>query len=135
LITELFIVPAVGIGYIVRNYHDWEGVMPDIVDTTDAQFEKDVSEAGKLVIVDMWAEWCGPCRMMEPVLEEISKEYAQNVKVVKLNIDKNQDTAVKFGVNSIPTFLFFKGGKEVDRVVGAFPKKQFAKKVDAHLAN
>ena len=109
--------------------------MPHIANTTDAQFEKDVGEAGKLVIVDVWAEWCGPCRMMEPVLEEIAKEYDQKVKVVKLNIDQNQDTAVKFGVTSIPTFLFFKDGKEVDRVVGAFPKKQFAKKLDAHLEN
>jgi thioredoxin 1 len=109
--------------------------MAEIVNTTDKEFDKDVGEAGKLVIVDMWAEWCGPCRMMEPVLEEISKDHAPKVKVVKLNIDQNQDTAVRFGVTSIPTFLFFKDGKEVDRVVGAFPKKQFAKKVDAHLGN
>jgi thioredoxin 1 len=109
--------------------------MPEIVNTTDARFEKDVGEAGKLVIVDMWAEWCGPCRMMEPVLEEVSKEYAQKVKVVKLNIDQNQDIAIKYGVGSIPTFLFFRDGKEIDRVTGAFPKKQFAKKIDAHLEN
>ena len=107
--------------------------MPHIVNTTDAQFEKEINEAGKLVIVDMWAEWCGPCRMMEPVLEEIATEYEQKVKVVKLNIDQNQDTPVKFGVTSIPTFLFLKGGKEVDRAIGSFPKKQFAKKIDAHL--
>jgi thioredoxin 1 len=107
--------------------------MPHIVNSTDGQFEKDVNEAGKLVIVDMWAEWCGPCRMMESVLEEIAKEYDQKVKVVKLNIDQNQDTPVKFGVMNIPTFLFLKDGKEVDRLVGALPKKQFAKKIDAHL--
>ncbi len=107
--------------------------MPHLVNTTDAQFEKDVNEAGKLVIVDMWAEWCGPCRMMEPVLEEIAKEHEQKLKVVKLNIDQNQDTPIKYGVTSIPTFLFFKDGKEVDRAIGSVPKKQFVKKVEAHL--
>jgi len=107
--------------------------MPEIINTTDAQFEKEITEAGKLVIVDMWADWCGPCKMMEPILEEIAREHGQDVKVVKLNIDQNQETPVKFGVMNIPTFLFFKGGKEVERVIGAFPKKQFVKKIEAHL--
>jgi thioredoxin 1 len=107
--------------------------MPHIVNSTDGQFDKDVIEAGKLVIVDMWAEWCGPCRMMEPVLEEIAKEHERDVKIVKLNIDQNQDTPLKYGIGSIPTFLFFRDGKEVDRVTGAFPKKQFEKRVESHL--
>jgi thioredoxin 1 len=107
--------------------------MPGIVNTTDAQFETEINEAGKLVIVDMYADWCGPCKMMEPVLESVASEREAAVKVVKLNIDQNQETPIKFGVVNIPTLLFFKNGKEVDRVIGALPKKQLEKKIDAHV--
>ena len=74
LLTQLFIVPSSRVFYICGDFRDWEGVMAEIVNTTDKEFDRDVNEAGKLVIVDMWAEWCGPCRMMEPVLEEIAKD-------------------------------------------------------------
>ncbi len=107
--------------------------MAEIINTTDADFTNDVSESGKLVIVDLWAEWCGPCKMMDPVLKDIAEEYNGKVKVVRINIDHNQNTPVKFSVMNIPTLLFFKNGKEVDRVIGAVPKKLLVKKLDAHL--
>ncbi len=104
-----------------------------INNTTDAEFTNAVSEQGKLVIVDLWAEWCGPCKMMEPILEEIAGEYNEKIKVVKLNIDQYQETPLKFGVMNIPTLLLFKDGKEIDRIIGAFPKKQLLKKIESHL--
>jgi thioredoxin 1 len=107
--------------------------MAKISNTTDAEFSNTVSESDKLVIVDMWAEWCGPCKMMEPVLEEIAEEFSDKLKVVKLNIDQNQDTPLKFSVMNIPTLIFFRDGKEVDRVIGAFPKKQLLNKIEPHL--
>ena len=107
--------------------------MAEILNTTDAKFSDTVSESDKLVVVDMWAEWCGPCKMMEPVLEEIAEEYSDKLKVVKLNIDQNQDTPLKFSVMNIPTLIFFRDGKEIDRVIGAFPKKQLLNRIEPHL--
>jgi len=107
--------------------------MAEINNTTDAEFASAVNDASKLVLVDLWAEWCGPCKMMEPILEEIAEEYSDRLKVVKLNIDQNQETPLKFGVMNIPTLIFFKEGKEIDRVIGAFPKKQLVNKIEPHL--
>jgi thioredoxin 1 len=107
--------------------------MADIKNTTDANFESDINETGRLVIVDMWAEWCGPCKIMEPVLEEVAQEHGEKLKVVKINIDQNQETPIRFNVMNIPTFLFFKDGKEVDRIIGAVPKKQLNKKIETLL--
>jgi thioredoxin 1 len=107
--------------------------MAEIVNITDADFAKMVSESDKVVLVDMWAEWCGPCKMMEPVLEQIAEEYSEKLKVVKLNIDQNQDTPLKFSVMNIPTLILFRNGKEIDRVIGAFPKKQLLNKIEPHL--
>ena len=107
--------------------------MPEIINTTDSNFDNDINKSGKLVVVDMWAEWCGPCKMMEPVLEEIINEKGDSVQLVKINIDENQETPVKYNVMNIPTLLFFKDGKEVDRVIGAVPKKQLEKKIDNYL--
>ena len=107
--------------------------MPEIINTTDAKFNSDINKAGKLVVVDMWAEWCGPCKMMEPVLEEIINEKGDGIQLVKINIDENQETPVKYGVMNIPTLLFFKDGKEVDRVIGAIPKNKLEQKIDSHL--
>jgi thioredoxin 1 len=107
--------------------------MSHITNTTDAEFTNAVNEQGKLVIVDLWAEWCGPCKMMEPILEEIAGEYSEKIKVVKLNIDQNQETPLKFGVMNIPTLILFRDGKEIDRIIGAFPKKQLSKKIESHL--
>ncbi|MGQ9616106.1 MAG: thioredoxin [Spirochaetota bacterium] len=107
--------------------------MSGIISTTDADFENDIKDPQRLVIVDMWAEWCGPCIMMEPVLKEIAEEHQDTVKIVKLNIDQNQQTPLRLNVMNIPTFIFFKEGKEVERIIGAFPKKQFVKKIEELL--
>jgi thioredoxin 1 len=107
--------------------------MAEILNTTDTEFSDTVSESDKLVVVDMWAEWCSPCKMMEPVLEEIAEEYSDKLEVVKLNIDQNQDTPLKFGVMNIPTLIFFRNGMEIDRVIGAFPKKQLLNRIKPHL--
>jgi len=92
--------------------------------TTDSTFKADVIDSATPVVVDFWAEWCGPCRMIAPALDEISKELEGKVKIVKLNVDDNQQTAAQFGVMSIPTLILFKGGVEAKKVVGALPKKR-----------
>ena len=107
--------------------------MPEIINSTDRDFENDISVDGKLVLVDMGADWCSPCKMMDPVLEEIAGEMGESLQVVKINIDQNQETPMKFNVMNIPTLLFFKDGKEVDRVIGAVPKKQLVKKIENYL--
>ncbi|MFG1416784.1 thioredoxin [Xanthobacter sp. V0B-10] len=89
---------------------------------TDQNFETDVLKSGAPVIVDFWAEWCGPCRMVAPILEEVSGELGEKVRIVKLNVDENPQTASKYGIMSIPTLLMFKDGKIASRQVGAAPK-------------
>jgi thioredoxin 1 len=95
--------------------------------TTDQTFQADVLNADKPVIVDFWAEWCGPCRMVAPILEEIASENADKISVVKLNVDENPKTAAGYGVVSIPTLNVFKGGKVVKQIVGAKPKQALLK--------
>ena len=109
------------------------GEMADIQETTDAEFSNAINDPDKTVLVDMWADWCGPCKMMEPVLEEIAEEYSDKLKVLKLNIDKNPETPFKFGVMNIPTLVLFKKGEEIGRVIGAFPKKQLVNEIEPHL--
>ncbi|MBS7540453.1 thioredoxin [Ancylobacter lacus] len=89
---------------------------------SDHSFEADVINSSQPVLVDFWAEWCGPCRMVAPVLDEVAGELASKVKIVKLNVDENPETASKFGIMSIPTLLLFKDGKIASRQVGAAPK-------------
>ena len=91
---------------------------------TDATFDNDVLKANEPVVVDFWAEWCGPCRMIAPALEEISKSLNGKVKIVKLNVDENPGTASKYGIMSIPTLMLFKGGELASRQVGAAPKQK-----------
>jgi thioredoxin 1 len=91
---------------------------------TDATFEKDVLKASGPVVVDFWAEWCGPCRAIAPALEEISKTLAGKVKIVKLNVDENPSTAAKYGIMSIPTLMLFKGGQLASRQIGGAPKQK-----------
>jgi thioredoxin 1 len=91
---------------------------------TDATFDQDVLKASEPVVVDFWAEWCGPCKMIAPALEEISKSLSGKVKIVKLNVDENPGTAAKFGIMSIPTLMLFKNGELASRQVGAAPKQK-----------
>ncbi|MBC2857686.1 MULTISPECIES: thioredoxin [Stappia] len=93
---------------------------------TDESFETDVLKASGTVVVDFWAEWCGPCKMIAPALEEISEEMSGQVKITKLNIDENQNMAMKYGVRSIPTLILFKDGQPVSTQIGAAPKNKLA---------
>jgi len=99
------------------------------VEGTDANFEKEVLKADMPVLVDFWAPWCGPCRMVAPILNEIAQEYSGKLKVVKLNTDENQNTAIHYGIRSIPTIGIFNKGKVVDAVIGAVPKKYIEDKI------
>ena len=100
-----------------------------ITATTDASFDSDVINSDLPVVVDLWAPWCGPCRVIAPILEEIAQGLGDKAKIVKLNVDENPQTAAKFGVMNIPTLLFFKGGQEVDRAVGVLPKEDLHAKI------
>ena len=103
------------------------------VEITDGNFEALVKNSDKLVLVDFWAEWCGPCRMVGPIVEELAKEYDGKAVIGKLNVDHNPNVSMEFGVRNIPTILFFKNGKVVDKQVGAVPKAQLAAKLQAQL--
>lgn len=104
--------------------------MSELMDFTDDNFDSEVLKSDKPCLVDFWAEWCGPCRMVGPVVEEIAKEYAGKLKVGKLNVDDNNKTAVQYGIMSIPSLLFFSGGKVVDQIIGAVPKKQLVQRIE-----
>jgi thioredoxin 1 len=106
--------------------------MADVV--TSATWDQEVLKSPTLVLVDFWAVWCGPCRMVAPIVDEISKEYTGKLKVLKLNTDENPDVAGRYKIMGIPTLMFFKNGERVDQVVGAVPKAQLKTKVDSLLA-
>jgi len=101
------------------------------LEVTDTNFDEVVLKSGIPVMVDFWAEWCGPCRMIAPALEEISKEYSGKALVVKCDVDNNPGVASKFGIRNIPTVLFFKDGKVADKQIGAVPKTNFVNKLNA----
>jgi len=103
------------------------------VDITDRVFSSEVLSAPGPVVMDCWAPWCGPCRTVGPVLEQLASEYAGRVKVVKLNVDENPETASRYGIRSIPTLLFFKNGEMVDTLVGAVPKAEIERHLTALL--
>ena len=103
------------------------------IEVTDANFKSEVLESTTPVLVDFWAEWCGPCKMIAPVVEQIATEYSGKLKVGKVDVDSNQQTAMQFGIRSIPTLLIFKNGKVVEQIVGAVPKPALADKISKHL--
>ena len=100
------------------------------LEVTDDSFASEVLNSELPVLVDFWAEWCGPCKMVSPIVEELSKEYNAKVKVAKLDVDSNPQTATNYGIRGIPTLLMFKDGSAVDQIVGAVPKTQIAERLD-----
>lgn len=104
------------------------------IHVTDAEFEEKVLKSNKPVVVDFWAPWCGPCRMVAPILEEMAKTYADKIIIAKVNTDENPEWAIKYGVQGIPTMLFVKDGELFDRMVGAAPKPFIQQRVDAMLS-
>lgn len=100
---------------------------------TDADFQSEVLDADGLVLVDFWAEWCSPCRMLGPIIEQVGEELGEKVKVLKLNVDENSQTAAKYQVMSIPTVKLFKGGEVVENFVGLMPKDNYVNAVNKHL--
>jgi thioredoxin 1 len=108
--------------------------MANVTAVTDADFRTEVEQHEGLAVVDFWATWCAPCRLIAPILDQLATEYAGKAKVTKLDVDSNQATATKFKVRSIPTVLFFKNGQLVDQVVGAVPKPQLELKFRQHAA-
>jgi thioredoxin len=103
------------------------------VTLTDSNFEQEVIKSNKPVLIDFWATWCGPCKIIAPIVEEVASEYEGKAKIGKLDVDDNQETAIKYGVRSIPTLLIFKDGKLKDTIIGAVPKGQIVQKLNAAL--
>ena len=103
------------------------------VELTDGNFDKEVMQSPMPVLVDFWAVWCGPCKMIAPLVEEIAKEYDGRLKVGKVDVDSNPEVSMKFGIRSIPTLMIFKGGKVVEQIIGAIPKRNLLDKVIPHV--
>jgi len=110
------------------------GVNGNIVEITDQNFAETIEESTGLAMIDFWAEWCGPCRIIAPIVEELAEEYDGKVKFSKLNVDDSPAVSTKYGIRSIPTLLVFKDGKPIDQIVGAVPKREVQKRVDAALS-
>ena len=103
------------------------------IEITDSNFEEEVAKSDVPVLIDFWAVWCGPCRMIAPIVEELAGEFDGKAKIGKLDVDNNPGVATKFGIRSIPTLLIFKGGKKVDEIVGVVPKPMIVSKLNAQL--
>lgn len=107
--------------------------MSNTLEFTDGNFSDEVENSDKPVLVDFWAEWCGPCRMVGPVVDELAGEYEGKAKIGKVNVDSNPEVSVKYGIRSIPALLIFKDGEVVEQIIGAVPKTQIKKQLDAHV--
>ena len=107
------------------------GLMGNYVDVTDSNFEQEVLKSDVPVLVDFWAEWCAPCRVIAPLIDELSQQYSGKIKVVKMDVDQNPQSSMNYGIRSIPTLLFFKNGQPVDQLLGAVPKNQIEDKLTA----
>jgi thioredoxin 1 len=103
-------------------------------EVSDSNFEQDVLQSEQPVLVDFWAPWCAPCRMLTPTVEAVAEQYAANARVVKLNVDDNPSTSQRYGIKGIPTLILFKNGKEEERVVGATSKENLSRMIDRHVA-
>lgn len=104
-----------------------------LLTVTDGNFDQEIEATSGLALVDFWAAWCGPCRMVAPVIEQLATEYEGRVRVGKLDVDANQQTAMRYNIRSIPSILFFKDGKHIDTVVGAVPKAMLERKIKEHI--
>jgi thioredoxin 1 len=107
----------------------------NVVDVTDNSFEQDVLQSDQPVLVDFWAAWCAPCRMLAPTVEAVAEKYVGSARVVKLNVDENPSISQRFGIKGIPTLILFKAGKEEERVVGATSKEAIARMIDKHVGS
>jgi thioredoxin len=106
---------------------------PNIQAVSDASFEGDILKSDKPVLVDFWAPWCGPCRSVSPIVDDLATQYSGKIKVAKINVDESSAVAMKYMVTSIPTFILFKNGEVADRVLGAMPRSEFVKFIDRNL--
>ena len=105
----------------------------NLLEVTDATFDSVVGQSDVPVLLDFWAPWCGPCQMVGPIISQLATDYAGKIKVGKINVDQNQETAVKMGISSIPAVLLFKNGRRVDELIGAAPKSQYEDMINRHL--
>ncbi|MBC7260270.1 MAG: thioredoxin [Chloroflexi bacterium] len=107
--------------------------MGEVIHLTDANFDKEVAESPLPTLTDFWAAWCGPCKMIAPIIDQLAQEYDGKMKVTKLDVDQNPTVATRFGVMSIPTLILFKGGQPVERIVGYMPKEKLVERLKPHL--